>query len=227
LEKEVMKSNVRWVSVLAVATIAGAAQASPVLEFTEHNLGGNYNGSTSFTASGFGSSFAEVTRFLPSTSTATFTTPPGMSATGGGGMGGFSLSLSVLGSGSTRTGTGTFTCYDVSGADRITGTISGTWSYFSGTDQIHFDGALSGVTYTGTTFTGNSGSFSLLGLPTPGSGALVSLTTAGTGGFFNTAFQSATTGVDGQVLVVPLPTAVWAGGAMLLGVVTSRRLRRA
>jgi hypothetical protein len=208
-----------------VMAIAGAARASPVLEFTEHNLSGNYNGGTSFTAFGMAGSFSTVSRFLSPAGSASFATPPGMSATGGGGMGGFSLSLSVLGSGSTRTGTGTFTVSDVSGADTITGSIDGTWSYLSGTDQIHFAGELTDVTFTGTTFTGNTGFFSLLGLPQPESGALVSLTTAGTGGFFNTSFQNATTGLDGQVLI-PLPPAVWTGGAMLVGVLVSRRRRR-
>jgi hypothetical protein len=223
-----MKMNGLWVSALAVSTATTIARAGgtpvPVLEFTEHNLAGNYNATAGFTAFGRAGSFAEVTRFLPSSVTADFVTPPGMSPTGGGGLGGFSLSLSVLGSGPTRTGAGTFTCYDVTGADTITGSISGTWSYFAATDQIHFDGALSGVTDSGTNFVGNLGAFPLAGLPLPANGALVSLTTAGTGGFFNTAFQGATTGADGQLVVVPLPP----GGAALLaaGVALACRRRR-
>jgi hypothetical protein len=213
----------------ALVGFAGQASANTVaIEFTEHELGANYNG-TSFTATGNGSSFAEVSRLVAALGAADFLSPPGMSANGGGGMGGFTLALSVTGSGTTRTGTGTFQCADVSGADLISGTVNGTWSYFSGTDQIHFDGELSGITLTGPNFVGNTGSISLAGLGTSLSGALVSLTTAGTGGFFNTPFSNAPTGVDGQILVpspVPLPPAAMMGAAGIGGVLAIRRKRR-
>jgi hypothetical protein len=215
---------------VVVAGVAIPAQATLVMEFTEHHVAGSYDGSTSFNAVGAVTSFAEVSRFVPTTTTASFTTPPGMSPTGGGGLGGFHISLSVIGSGPTRTGTGTFVCTDITGADTISGSISGSWAYFSATDQIHFDGQLSGIVFTGPNFLGNNGSvISLTGLPPDLNGALVSLTTAGTGGFFNSAFSGADTGVDGQILTppaVPLPPAVWTGAGALSGLAIIRRPRR-
>jgi len=221
--------KVLLVGAVALAGLVGQASANTVvIEFTEHDLAGSYSGA-SFNAVGDASAFAEVSRLVAATGVADFLSPPGLSANGGGGMGGFTLALSVLGSGTTRTGTGTFRCADVSGADVISGNVDGTWSYFSGTDQIHFDGELSGITLTGTTFVGNTGSISLAGLGTSLSGALVNLTTAGTGGFFNTSFSNAPTGVDGQILApssVPLPPAAFTGAAAFGGLMIFGRKRR-
>jgi hypothetical protein len=223
---------------LAAASVLGisaAAQAVTIATLTYGDLSGNYTGNASsgtFNAHAVNltnlHSSGDVARLINPVGTADF--QPGF--TGLGTSAGFVLNMNLGAiSGGTRSGTGSFTSTDADG-DTITGNLNGTWQVagaflaFSGTlnNVVFTDVGVQDGMYNGTTSGTN---FILAGLVGQlFNGAIVQLTTNPSGGFFLADFADAATGLNAQVITVPLPPAAWAGMATLAGVVAVRRLRR-
>ncbi|MDX2132767.1 MAG: hypothetical protein SFY69_12025 [Planctomycetota bacterium] len=133
----------------------------------------------------------------------------------------FRLTLDFVGMGpGVGSGTGSFIVTDADG-DTVSGNISGTW--IDGGSQVFFNGAMSNVVFTGTSFDGtSSGSFStLFGGSGVYDGAVTQLFLSPPGNFFATPFDMVSTGATMQILPAP-------GAAALLGLgglVVARRRR--
>lgn len=118
-------------------------------------------------------------------------------------------------------GTGSFTITDNDGST-ITGAIDGVWIRGE-LGQTFFNGNLANVNFSGTSFDGDSGSFSTnFGSISNLEGAFTQLLLRpGSGGFFTDAFQGIATQAQGEI--VPTP------GAMALlglgGLMAARRRR--
>lgn len=201
-------------TIVALGLLAGVAQADVVLSFGFTDLSGSYDGASSFTANAVAtpslSSTGDVTRI--SDGTAEFAT--GFAS----GPADFSMNLSVTPAGES----GTFTITDVTGANTITGDISGDW-ISGGGDIVYFNGLLSNVLLNGPgpSFDGTSGSFGMDIEGQPLDGAFVTLFIATGSGFFDRAFQGVSTQVDGVVIPAPAGVMALAG----LGLMAARRRR--
>jgi hypothetical protein len=223
---------------LAAASILGvsaAAQAVTVATLTYGDLSGNYTGNAmggTFNAHAVNlpnlRSTGDVARLVNPIGTADF--QAGFIGLGTSADFVLNMTLGAI-SGGMRSGVGSFTSTDADG-DTVTGNLNGMWQVagaflsFSGTlDNVIFtDVGVQDGMYNGTTAGTN---FILAGLiGQVFNGAIVQLTTNPSGGFFLSDFSDSATGLNAQVLTVPLPPAAWAGMATLAGVVAVRRLRR-
>lgn len=221
-------STIRSLSVgaaLATFALSGAAMAQGTVgTFTYNSLSGNYTQSSP-TAGAF-SAFAVDTptlrtdgsfeRQVPTTGVAQFV-PGFVSAANPADI---VLNLSVFNVTSTSAdSTGTIAITDVNGTV-FNASISGSWTIVPGAIVFStFSGSINTPSFTGPTFTGNTGSFAT-DLPGPLSGAIVTLTFSGVS-FLGGSFSDATTNVAGQL--VPTPGAVALLG--LGGLLAARRRR--
>lgn len=219
-------------TVLALAGLAGAANAEVVLSFGFTDLNGSYSsGSSTFTANadnnGLIRTGGDVTRLqTPGAGTATYAT--GFFGTVPAGLMNFQLSLnvtnkSVSGPFQLADGSGTFTITDKDGST-ITGTIAGTWIGGIGpAGSTQFNGLLSNVLVTAAdgTFDGLPGSFDGTFGQQPLEGALVNLLIQPAGGFFDADFTGVSTQASGEI--IPAPGAIALLG--LGGLVAGRRRR--
>lgn len=212
-----MKNFARIAAVAVVAAAGSAASADVILTFGFNDLVGSYNGGAQFSAlSGTGSNYStsgDVTSFVGAGGTANYL--PGFAS------GSVAVVIDVTNKvGNTADGAGSFSIVDADG-DTLSGTISGTWST-PGFGVYFFDGLLTNVQFSNTasTFDGPSGgSFNTFA----GSfeGALVQLFTAGSSGFFDSAWRDVAVLVNGNI--VPAPGAAALAG--LAGLVGLRRRR--
>lgn len=213
----------RRTSVLAVAgtlcVLSTGAMGQVIASATYFDLRGAWDGSL-FTANaaalpGLNSS-GSVARLVAPVGTADF--EPGFVAAAN--PANFVLDLTFVPAGpGLGTGAGSFTITDADG-DTISGQINGTW--IDGGSQVFFNGAMSNVVFTGTSFDGTlAGSFStLFGGSGIYDGAITQLFLSPPGNFFATPFDNVSTGVTMQILPTP-------GALALLGLgglaITRRR----
>jgi hypothetical protein len=191
---------------IAICMIAAPAKAD-LFGFHLGNLSASYDGSTSFTTTGWSETTGSLYRNIPSpTVTAGFDS-------GQWGTGSEALLISMTLSNITATtadAIGTISFSDVDGTT-IAANLSGSWINLAG--QSLFSGALTTVTNTpvGATFDGHSGdSVSLVyaNNPQPWRGALLQLTSAN---WFTGPAFARSTGGSIDVSVVPVPAALLLG----------------
>ncbi len=212
--------------VLALAGVAGAANAEVIASFSLDDLDGSFNlGTGVFTATAVDTadlrSSGDVSRLINPMGTAFF--DPGFVS--GADSGNFAISMNVNVTGpNSATATGAMTLTDADG-DTVTANISGNFGSV-GPGFIFFSGTLSGFSFNdlGTadgTFNGSSGgSFNSSFDGGPFDGAVVQIIFGGTT-FFTEDFGGRAVGVSGQV--VPTPGALALLG--LGGLAMARRRR--
>jgi len=207
-------------AIVAAAFAAGTVNADVVASFTYDDLSGNYDGAGNFQAravdiAGVLQTSGDTSNLVTS-QTALFA-PGFVSRSAANAVINISVNNFGWNGPNTALGGGNFTFTDVTGAT-ASGTISGDWSS-PGAGILFFNGALSGVTFSGPTFTGEFGSWgtNLPGGP-PYDGAIVQLTFSGSG-FFDSAFSDRATGSTLQL--VPTP-----GALALLGLGGLRATRQ-
>jgi hypothetical protein len=203
---------------LVAGALATSAQANIVVSATYDDAAGSWDGSTfrARAVSGGGLNTAgSVARLEAPIGTASFA--PGFV----GGADSADLLIELTSTPTmdplVRDGTGTFTFTDVDG-DTISGTISGTWN--NETFAVFFNGTLSNVTFSGSTFDGNTGSF----LSPAGifEGALTQLQLSPPANFFTGNYDRVPTGVTAQIIPTPGALALLGLGGL---VATRRRTR--
>lgn len=212
-----MKNFARIAAVAVVAAAGSAASADVILTFGFNDLVGSYDGASQFAAvSGAGSNFAtsgDLTSFVGLGGTANYL--PGFAS------GSVAVSIDVTNKvGNSADGSGSFSIVDADG-DVLSGTISGTWNT-PGFGVYFFDGLLTNVQFSNpaSTFDGPSGG-SFNTFAGNFEGALVQLFTAGSSGFFSSAWDDVAVLVNGNI--VPAPGAAALAG--LAGLVGLRRRR--
>jgi hypothetical protein len=193
--------------------IATSAQADIVVSATYDDASGSWDGTTfrARAVSGGGlNTSGSVARLEAPIGTASFA--PGFVAGADSADLLIELSSTPTIDPTLRDGTGTFTFTDVDG-DTISGTISGTWE-----DQgfaIFFNGALSNVVFSGSTFDGNTGSF----LSPAGifEGALTQLQLSPPASFFTGNYDRVPTGITAQIIPTPGALALLGLGGLVAG----------
>lgn len=219
-----MKTNrmvfgVGAVAVMALASVASAGVADVIATVTYDDLAGNFT--TTGPNTGTFTAFAVDNARLQSSMTGSRLIPVQADAQFGPGFVSAANPADIVISINTNTvtlvGSGSFVVTDVDG-DTITGNISGSWSSIAGI-FLAFNGALSNVQFSGSSFDGDLGSFNSI---FPGGplfdGAIVQLTT-GAPSFANVA--NSVTGGTLQITPTPGTLALLAAG----GLMTRRRRR--
>lgn len=212
-------------ALVAAGSIASVAAAQPMVSATYFDLSGDWNGAL-FTATA-----ADTVALQSSGSVARLVAPVGTAQFFPGFVGDpdpadFFLSLTSLPTidPDVRLGTGTFIITGDNGST-ISGAISGEWINDAPGANVVFNGTLSGVTFVGDPFTGDTGGFStVFGGTPPYDGAITQLfltPPGGSGNFFTAPFAGVATGVTMQILPEPGALALIGLG----GLVALRRRR--
>lgn len=209
-------------AIVAAAFAAGTVNADVVASFTYDDLSGNYDGAGNFQAravdiAGVLQTSGDTSNLVTS-QTALFA-PGFVSRSAANAVINISVSNFGWNGPNTALGGGSFTFTDVTGAT-ASGTITGDWSS-PGAGILFFNGALSGVTFSGPTFIGEIGAWgtNIPGGP-PYDGAIVQLTFSGSG-FFDNAFSDRATGSTLQLIPTPGALALLGLG----GLAAARRRR--
>lgn len=209
-------------AIVAAAFAAGTVNADVVASFTYDDLSGSYNGGGAFQARavdipGFLQSSGDTSNLVTSQN-AVFA-PGFVSRSPANAVINISVGAFGWNGPNTALGNGNFTFTDVNGVS-VSGNIAGDWSS-PGAGILFFNGALSGVAFSGPVWTGEFGAWgtNIPGGP-PYDGAIVQLTFSGSG-FFNGAFDNRATGSTLQL--VPAPGALALLG--LGGLAAARRRR--
>lgn len=155
-----MKMRMTSLVLAGVAGLAAPAFADTIVSATYNDLAGSWNG-TSFVANAVNN----VGGLQTSGTVARLVSPIGTANFSAGFVAGadpadivITLSSTPTIDPDTRDGVGSFLITDVNG-NTLGGTITGQW--FNGITAVFFNGALSNVTFNGSTFSGtNGGSFS-------------------------------------------------------------------
>lgn len=198
---------------LVAGALATSAQANVIVSATYDDSSGSWDGSTfrARAVSGGGlNTSGSVARLQDPTGVAAFA--PGFVAGSDAADLRIDLSSTPTMDPTLRDGTGTFTFTDVDG-DTISGVISGTWENQG--FAIFFNGDLSNVVFSGSTFDGNTGSFlSPVGIF---EGALTQLQLSPPASFFTSNYDRVPTGITAQIIPTPGALALLGLGGLVAG----------
>ncbi len=215
-----MKMRMNQLVIAGVAGLsASAAMANPIVSATYNDLSGAWNGS-SFVARAVDTNTlrtsGSVARLVSPIGSADF--QPGFVSAANPADIVVTLSSTPTADPDTRDGSGTFVITDADG-DTISGNILGQW--FNGFGAVFFNGELSNVQFTGTTFNGTSGGlFSSLFGGGVFDGAITQLELQNSN-FFTSNFSNVPT--QESLQIIPAPGVL---GLMGLGGLAIARRRR-
>lgn len=205
-----------------LACVTGAASAGPILSFGYTDLWGSFDtGSATFTAAaadaGEIQTAGDVTRLADPVGTANFD----IGFVTASAFADVQLSMTVSPIDViSASGVGNITLTDDDG-DTIMASIDGVFTS-GGNGIYYFEGLLSEVTLSGTTFNGTNGGSFDMDLPgeEPYSGAIVQLFIESTAGFFTNDFDGVSVQLDGEI--VPTPGSITLFGAAALTLLRRR-----